>query len=39
MVENNVLVISSNRYVHYERWVKRHYGNKWISSFKKLTKR
>ena len=39
MVENNVLVISTNRYVHYERWVKRHYGNKWISSFKKLTKR
>ena len=31
MVENNVLVISGNRYVHY--------GNKWISSFKKLTKR
>lgn len=39
MIENNVLIISTRRYVHYERRVKRKYGNAWIKQHKMLPKR
>lgn len=39
MIENNVLIISTHRYIHYERRVKRKYGNQWIKQHKMLPKR
>lgn len=39
MIENNVLIVSTQRYVRYERRVKRKYGNAWIKQHKVSPKR
>ena len=39
MLENNVLIISTSRYILYEKHVKRKYGNKWIKQHKVTIKK
>lgn len=34
MIQNNVLILTSNRYMMYYRWVCRKYSKKWILSFR-----